>query len=103
MRYSEHEEFVHEPLNYDVILSVRLKNGIKKAFKGEENCLDIRLKNISINGQKRGCSGFIRNKVNGNVIYVNTEDPMWLGYLRRYAEDTNDYSGHHGRQCRRWR
>jgi hypothetical protein len=93
MRYSE---YYHEPLTYDLILSVRLRNAIKKAFKGEENCLDINLKNISINGQKRGCSGFIRNKVNGNVVYVNTEDPMWCGYLRRYAEDTNDYSGRGG-------
>ena len=93
MRYSE---YAHESLNYELILSTKLKNAINKAFKGEENCLEIKLKNISINGQKRGCSGFIRNKVNGNVIYVDTEDPLWLGYLRRYAEDMNDYGGRGG-------
>ena len=77
---------------YELILSVKLKNALKKEFGDELNCLEINLKNFSVNWQKRGCCGFIRNKVNGNIAYVNTE-PIYCGYLRRYARHMTDQMG----------
>lgn len=77
---------------YELILSVKLKNAIKKEIGEELNCFEFRIKNFHVNWQKRGCCGFIRNKVNGNIVYVNTE-PIYCGYLRRYAKDMTDYTG----------
>lgn len=38
------------------------------------------LRNININGQKTGCSGYIYNPSTGLVLYVNTEKSVasWL-------------------------
>jgi hypothetical protein len=81
-----------------LILSTKLKNAINKQADGMG--LTFTLKNISINGRKRGCSGFIRNNANGSVIYVNTE-LIWIGevtpYMYRYANDEKDYTGYHNR------
>lgn len=80
-----------------LILSTKLKNAIN-AHSNRMN-LTFTLKNISINGAKRGCSGFIRNNENGSVIYVNTEEPCLsnLHYMYRYADDEKDYRGYRNR------
>lgn len=71
-----------------LILSTKLKN----QFKNKN--YTIQLKNININGAKRGCSGFIKNNLNNKVVYVNTEDATsWLGMLYREAESMRDYYG----------
>jgi hypothetical protein len=67
-----------------LILSTKLKN----QFSAETTVL---LKNININGNKRGCSGFITK--GGNIVYVNTELCGSLGYLYRTAKHTKDYTG----------
>ena len=83
-----------------MILSTKLKNAINK---GNNNNLQLEfyLKNISINGQKRGCSGFVRNTYNNSIVYINTEGIKWNGenrqYLYRYADTIKDYSGYHNR------
>ena len=62
--------------------------------------LTFTLKNININGSKRGCSGFIRNNANGSVIYVNTEEVFLSSitrYMYRYAYDELDYTGYRNR------
>ena len=76
----------------NVIMSVKLKNAINKAY-GKP--LEFKLSNISVNGDKRGCSGFVKNPENGVVVYVNTEKSVLksLGYLVRYARDFKDYTG----------
>ena len=83
-----------------IILSTKLKNSINK--KNNNNLqLEFHLKNISINGEKRGCSGFIRNVNNNSIVYIDTEGIKWNGknklYLYRYADTVKDYSGYHNR------
>lgn len=75
-------------------LAIKTKNMIKKACGNTE--LEFDLKNININGNKRGCSGFVRNKENGVVVYIDTErcsGCSFLGYMFRYAKDFKDYTG----------
>lgn len=81
-----------------IVLSTKLKNVIQKKAVGMN--LSFSLRNIDINGSKRGCSGFIRNMENNSVIYVNTENPMLsnLHYMYRYADNEKDFRGY----CNRW-
>lgn len=80
-----------------LILSTKLRNAITSRSNGMD--LTFTLRNISINGRKRGCSGFIRNNENGSVVYVTTEEPCatWLHYMYRYADNEKDYHGYHNR------
>ena len=78
-----------------LILSTKLKNAINSHANGMD--LTFTLKNISINGSKRGCSGFIRNNANGSVMYVNTETLFVERFMYRYAYDELDYKGYHNR------
>lgn len=81
------------------ILSVKLKNMMTAAAPNMD--LYFYLKNISINGDKRGCSGFIKNRENNSVVYVSTEViSLTSGFLYRYADDTNDYHGYHNRYAK---
>lgn len=79
-----------------LILSTKLKNAINAHSNGMD--LTFTLKNILINGSKRGCSGFIRNNANGSVMYVNTETLFIERYMYRYADNEKDYRGY----CNRW-
>lgn len=81
-----------------MILSTKLKNSIVKANPNGD--YEIRLKNIIINGAKRGCSGFIVNRENNTIVYVTTEPCMNLGYMYRYADSTSDYRGYHNHWSR---
>lgn len=78
----------------NVLLSTKLKNLINKYTDAE---LEFYLKNISINGHKTGCSGFIRNPKTNLIVYTNTEHsvygPLSDKFLYRYAEDLQDYGG----------
>ena len=81
-----------------LILSTKLKNAINKHVNGMD--LTFTLKNISINGSKRGCSGFIRNNANGAMVYVDTEESCasWLPrFMYRYADNEKDYTGYRNR------
>lgn len=79
-----------------LILSTKLKNAINSHANGMD--LAFTLKNISINGSKRGCSGFIRNNTNGSVMYVTTEPCRCdLLYMYRYANHEKDYKGYRNR------
>jgi hypothetical protein len=77
-----------------MLLSIKLKNQIKAI---QSDNLEFYLKNISINGAKQGCSGFIKNTLTGNVVYVNTEkscyQPLSTSNLYRIARDLRDYKG----------
>ena len=66
-----------------LILSTKLKNQFSPAHV-------VALKNIRVNDDKRGCSGFI--SLNGAIVYVNTE-VLGGGYLYRTAEHLKDYTG----------
>lgn len=80
-----------------LILSTKLKNAINQHAEGMD--LAFTLKNININGSKRGCSGFVRNNANGSVMYVTTEAPYRcdLRYMYRYADNEKDYRGYRNR------
>lgn len=82
-----------------LILSTKLKNAINKHAEGMD--LTFTLRNININGSKRGCSGFIRNNANGSVMYVNTERAYGcfkeIPYMYRYADHEKDYTGYRNR------
>lgn len=79
-----------------LLLSTKLKNRIKK-IPGD---FTFFLKNITINGEKRGCSGFIRNNHNNTYVYVDTERSVYGGvpnYMYRYANNEKDYTGYRNR------
>lgn len=66
------------------LLSTATRNAITKAARGMN--LEFGLRNIVINGQKRGCSGWIHDPDSGNTVYVNTEPScVGLTYLVRSA------------------
>jgi hypothetical protein len=67
-----------------IILSTKLKNRFLSTNT-------VFLKNISVNGDKRGCSGFIQR--DNAIVYVNTERCGSLGYMYRTAKHLKDYSG----------
>lgn len=74
-----------------MLLATKLKNAIKR--ETPEANIEFVLHNINVNGRKLGCSGFIVNKDNGKMMYVNTDTPQWLGYLYRSVKSTSDYVG----------
>lgn len=66
------------------LLSVKLKNRFTPAHT-------VALKNIRVNGDPRGCSGFIAH--GDRIVYVNTEPCGSLGFMYRTAEHMKDYTG----------
>ncbi len=77
------------------LLATKLKNQIAKINPSYQV---KKFRNITVNGQRRGCSGFVVG--NGRTVYVNTEEscyaPLAGKVLVRYALDTLDYSGKGG-------
>lgn len=73
-----------------------LTNRIKKMSRSA-NSLTFDLDNIKINGDVRGCSGFITNNDTGVIVYVDTEST--LSYrphnemMFRQARHDKDYRG----------
>lgn len=55
-----------------MLLATKLKNRILLAAKPEDLPLKIELKNIIVNGVKRGCSGFVTNMQTGSCVYIDT-------------------------------
>ena len=74
---------------------------VKNMFREFEG-LEFSLKNIRINGDPRGCSGFIRNANNGKIVYLNTEQygegGLWgdknKEIMYRTAPEIGKYSNH---------
>lgn len=67
-----------------LILSTKLKNRFSSVHQ-------VHLKNIRVNDDKRGCSGFIQK--GDAIVYVNTEPCGSLGYVYRTAAHLKDYTG----------
>lgn len=57
----------------------------------------VNLRNVSVNGVKFGCSGFITDPRTGKHVYVNTDHNHRTNTraLFRTAKDTKDYTGGH--------
>lgn len=84
---------------YNYVGAVKVRN----LFRGLP--FKCELKNIDINGQKHGCSGFIINLETNKICYITTE-PFWDGrkgsglwgdtrkaVMMRTAASTKDYTG----------
>ena len=67
----------------NMILATKLKNRFLSTHT-------VALKNISVNGDKRGCSGFIAR--GDRIVYVNTE-VLGGRYMYRTAKHMKDYTG----------
>lgn len=72
------------------LLAIKLKNQILAIDPN----LDVKLKNVTVNGVKFGCSGFITDGA-GKVVYVDTDHNHHTvtKALYRSAKDTKDYTG----------
>lgn len=66
------------------ILSTKLKNALPSTYT-------VALRNIIINGDKRGCSGFV--SYGDKTVYINTEPCGSLGLMYRTAKNGKDYTG----------
>ena len=79
---------------------VKVRNILKK-----NGITDVVGKNIRINGQLRGCCGFVTcpdEKGNGKIVYFDTELTSFPNngrILCRYAKSTNDFVGELNRYC----
>lgn len=75
-----------------VVGAVKVKNALKKI--DPDLVLDI--KNVRINGQLQGCSGFVTDPRTSAVVYLNTDcnhgTSLDDAYYRT-AEHTKDFTG----------
>ena len=73
------------------LLATKLKNQITAI----DSVLIVTLRNVSVNGVKFGCSGFITDPRTGRHVYVNTDHNHQTNTkaLYRTAKDTRDYTG----------
>ena len=80
-----------------VYLSRKLLNQLKiKEAESTNLLLTHNLHNITINGKRVGCSGYIQNVLNDKCGYICTEkscyQPLSDKNLIRYAADMKDFS-----------
>ena len=72
--------------------SVALRNRVNKLGN-----FNIHLKNIRVNGNLRGCSGFIENPATGKIVYITTEPSivhnLSTKVMYRTAKHLKDYTG----------
>lgn len=75
----------------NVILATKLRNALRATVPSAT----VKFSNISINGVKQGCSGFVTDPATGNVVYVSTDvnHGTTTKALVRTARDTKDYRG----------
>lgn len=77
-----------------MLLSSNLRKRLSVQAKRHGMEISVKLKDISVNGQKRGCSGFVT--CGDSCVYVNTEHsiygPISSQSMCRYAKDTKDFS-----------
>lgn len=72
-----------------VISMTKVKNALKKHHPE----VTAKLSNIRINGQLRGCSGFLTDSGTGKIVYINTEAASRGEAYYRTAEHDRDYRG----------
>lgn len=73
------------------LLATKLKNQILAI----DSVLIVTLRNVTVNGAKFGCSGFITDPRTGKHVYVNTDHNHHTNTRAFYrtARDTKDYTG----------
>lgn len=57
--------------------------------------LKVELKNVTVNGNKLGCSGFITDLETGRIVYVNSDNNHGTNRTAYYraARHTKDFTG----------
>lgn len=78
--------------SYKPLAMTALRNRIHKINPN----LVVELRNVRVNGNLFGCSGFITDPETGHVVYVNTDHnhgTMYDRALYRTAKDTKDFTG----------
>jgi len=73
------------------LLATKLKNQILAI----DSTLAVKLRNVTVNGAKFGCTGFVTDMQSGRVVYVNTDHNHHINTqaLYRTARDSKDYTG----------
>lgn len=73
------------------LLSTKLRNQILAI----DPTLAVNLRNVSVNGVKFGCTGFIHDMRTGRTVYVCTDHNHRTNTkaLYRTARDSKDYTG----------
>jgi hypothetical protein len=69
---------------------------VKAMFKPYSNLI-VETKNIRINRQLRGCSGFIQNKDNEKIVYLTTEPISYTGNTEAFQG--NGLYGDNNKAC----
>lgn len=82
------------------ILSDKLKDAIQKAAPDMTPNMNFYLKDITTYDSKYGCSGFVKNRENGTIVYVNTDVNFKHGYTYRYVNSTKDFVGYRSHQVK---
>lgn len=79
-----------------MLLKTKLSNQILAEAEKQGVDVELNIKNISVNGTKRGCSGHVTNKTTGSCVYLDTEEsvfsPLAGKCMYRLAKDTKDWS-----------
>lgn len=73
------------------LLAVKLKRELLAVNAG----LTVQLKNVTVNGEKMGCSGFVTDPGTGRIIYINTDHNHSTNHraLFRVALHDKDFRG----------
>ena len=69
---------------------------VKNLLKKSGRYYATKMMNTRVNGQLRGCFGFIRRSGDDKPIYIDTE---YSPFLIRFARDENDYCGETNEYC----
>ena len=79
-------------MGYEVLQALKTRNAINKANPGR--VLQFKLRNISVNGEKRGCYGHVTDLDTEVCVYINTERSVSAPHdmLYRLANDEQDFT-----------
>lgn len=73
-----------------------LATALKNRILALDPTLTVALKNIRVNGNPQGCSGFVTDPATGKIVYVNTDHNHGTQFDNAYcrtAAHTKDYRG----------
>jgi hypothetical protein len=79
-----------------MLLKAKLTNQLKIEAEKQNVKIEMFLRNISVNGEKRGCSGHVVNTETGSCVYLTTEKSCLSSLadksMYRLALSIKDYS-----------
>lgn len=81
-----------------MLLAHRLAAALREEAEKRGMKIEVKLRNIQVNDNLRGCSGHVTNTDTGSCVYIDTEgltgrtDRITHECMYRFAENDNDYS-----------